>query len=79
MPKSKLFNTIIPALMSYLTNNDNIYKIGTTVFAKSKPGVALTIMRYYHRTYYCVDACDPKGTQFEYFEKELVPPQRKVA
>ena len=65
--------------MSYLTNNDNLYKIGTAVFAKSRPDVALVIMRYYHRTYYCVDVCDPTGKQLEYFEKDLIPPRRKAA
>ena len=66
-------------LMSYLTNNDNIYKIGAAVFAKSRPEVALVIMRYYHRTYYCVDVSDPTGKQLEYFEKDLIPPRRKAA
>jgi hypothetical protein len=74
------FSTIIRlALMSYLTNNDNIYKIGTTIFAKTKPDAALVIMRYYHRTYYCVDVSDATGKQREYFEKDLIPPNRKVA
>ena len=61
--------------MSYLTNNDNVYKIGTTIFAKAKPDVPLVIMRYYHRTYYCVAVSDPMGTQREYFEKDLVRPR----
>jgi hypothetical protein len=65
--------------MSYLTNNDNIHKIGATVFAKSKPDVALVIMRYYHRTYYCVGIADPTGNQREYFEKDLLPARRKAA
>jgi hypothetical protein len=65
--------------MSYLTNNDNIYKIGSVVFAKSKPDVALVIMRYYHRTYYCLDAANPTGGQREYFEKDLISQRRKAA
>lgn len=65
--------------MSYLTNNDNIYKIGTTIFAKSRPDVALVIMRYYHRTYYCVEVSDARGKQYEYFEKELFPARKKAA
>jgi hypothetical protein len=65
--------------MSYLTNNDNIYKIGSTVTAKAKPNLPLVIMRYYHRTYYCMDVSDPTGRQREYFEKDLNPPNRRVA
>lgn len=72
-------STILLAVMSYLTNNDNIYKIGSTIFAKLKPDVALVIMRYYHRTYYCLDISDPAGRHREYFEKDLIAPRRKAA
>ena len=77
--RSRILNEIDTTLMSYLTNNDNIYKIGTTIFAKSKPDVALVIMKYYHRTYYCVDVSDPTGRQYEFFEKDLLPARRKAA
>jgi len=60
--------------MSYITNNDNIYKIGATITTKANPEVKLVIMRYYHRTYYCADANDPTQKLNEYFEKQLMPP-----
>jgi len=62
------------ANMSYITNNDNIYKIGATITAKASPDVKLIIMRYYHRTYYCADVSDPTQKHREYFEKQLIPP-----
>lgn len=60
--------------MSYLTNNDNIYKEGTRIAAKSAPGLELQIVRYFHRTYYCTIIGDPTQKQLTYFERELLPP-----
>lgn len=60
--------------MSYITNNDNIYKIGATVTAKANPDVKLTIIKYFHRTYYCADVNDPTQKLNAYFEKQLIPP-----
>lgn len=60
--------------MSYNTNNDNIYKVGTIISAKADPGLKLIIMKYYHRTYYCADANDPGSKHLSYFERELIPP-----
>lgn len=60
--------------MGYNTNDDNIYKVGAMVTAKSNPGLKLVIMRYYHRTYYCVDINDAGAKQVSYFERELSLP-----
>jgi hypothetical protein len=60
--------------MGYNTNDDNIYKVGAMVTAKADPDLKLIIMRYYHRTYYCVDVNDPGGIQLSYFERELSLP-----
>lgn len=60
--------------MGYNTNDDNIYKVGATVTTKSNPDLKLMIMRYYHRTYYCVDVNDAGGKQVSYFERELSLP-----
>jgi hypothetical protein len=62
--------------MSYKTNNDNIYKVGTIVTAKADPELKLIIMKYYQRTYYCAVVNDPSHKHFAYFEKELIPPSR---
>ena len=60
--------------MSYKSNADNIYKVGTIITAKVHPDVKLIIMKYYHRTYYCAAADNPSGKHLTYFERELVPP-----
>jgi hypothetical protein len=61
--------------MSYLTNNDNIYDVGTLVRAKSAPDCELRIAKYYHRTYYCVVVGDVTEKHLAYFEKDLISPQ----
>ena len=60
--------------MGYNTNDDNIYKVGAMVTSKSDPDLKLVIMRYYHRTYYCVGINDTGGKQLSYFERELSLP-----
>jgi hypothetical protein len=60
--------------MSYLTNNDNIYKVGTIIRAKSAPDSELRIAKYFHRTYYCILVGDATEKHLTYFEKELFSP-----
>jgi hypothetical protein len=60
--------------MSYRTNSDNIYKVGTIIRAKTAPGQKLTIVKYYQRTYYCDAVGEPALKQLAYFERELIPP-----
>ena len=62
--------------MSYRSNNDNIYTLGTIISAKARPHVKLIIRKYYHRTYYCEVMDDLTHTHLEYFEKELIPPSK---
>lgn len=64
------------ACMSYLTNNDNIYTLGTVITAKARPQVKLIIRKYYHRTYFCEVMDDLTQKHLEYFEKELIPPRK---
>jgi hypothetical protein len=63
--------------MSYNTNDDNIYKVGTIIKAKVFPNIELIIMKYYHRTYFCADLNEPSRKHFAYFERELIPPTKK--
>ncbi len=56
------------------TNTDNLYKEGTLITAKAYPDEKLTIMRYYHRIYYCSRIDNPDLKQLVYFERELIPP-----
>jgi hypothetical protein len=60
--------------MSYLTNNDNIYEVGSLIRAKSAPDSELRIAKYFHRTYYCVVVGDVTQQYLTYFEKELLSP-----
>lgn len=62
--------------MSYQTNNDNIYALGTVITAKAHPHVKLIIRKYYHRTYFCAVMDDLTQKHLEYFEKELIPPRK---
>jgi hypothetical protein len=60
--------------MSYRTNEDNIYTIGTIITALEGPAVLLRIDQYYQRIYYCSIQGDQAAKQKAYFERELVPP-----
>lgn len=64
--------------MAAQTPNDNKYDVGTIIFAKTNPQLALTINKYYKRIYYCGVASQPDRYQFAYFERELVPPARLI-
>ena len=63
--------------MSYISNNDNIYKVGSIISARTNPELKLIILKYYHRTYYCVDADNPSSKQLSYFERDLIAPSGK--
>ncbi len=63
--------------MGVNTSDDNKYNVGTMIFAKSNPQLALIIKKYYQRIYYCGVATQPDGHQFAYFERELVPPAKE--
>ncbi len=63
--------------MSYHTNEDNIYAVGTIIAAKEAPTVLLEITKYYQRIYYCSVAGDKGANQKVYFERELIAPGSK--
>lgn len=56
-------------------NNDNIYKEGAIICAKSAPELRLVIMKYRQRIYYCAAMDHPEQNHFAYFEGELIPPR----
>jgi hypothetical protein len=60
--------------MSYRTNTDNNYAVGTSITAKENPSLKLTITKYYQRIYYCTVVGDEQRKQLAYFERELLPP-----
>ena len=58
--------------MSYQTNADNIYSVGTVITAKEAPAVKLEIIKYYQRIYYCAVVGNITAKLKVYFERELV-------
>ncbi|MEJ1238421.1 hypothetical protein WBG78_09840 [Chryseolinea sp. T2] len=60
--------------MSYQTNEDNIYGIGTFITAKEAPTIKLKITTYIQRIYYCSVVGDDTAKQKAYFERELIEP-----
>ncbi|HEU5289895.1 MAG TPA: hypothetical protein VFU05_04575 [Cyclobacteriaceae bacterium] len=60
--------------MSYQTNEDNIYAVGTFITAKEAPTVQLKIANYYQRLYYCSIVGNETAKLKVYFERELVTP-----
>jgi hypothetical protein len=60
--------------MSYRTNEDNTYAVGTIVAAKEHPSLQLQIRKYYQRIYYCTALGDKSNKQLVYFDRELMPP-----
>ena len=64
--------------MSYRTNEDNSYAVGTVVMAKEDPIRQLEITKYYQRIYYCSIVGDEAAKQKVYFERELMAPERKM-
>lgn len=59
-------------------NNDNIYPVGTMIFAREQPSLKLVIEQYMQRIYYCRVLSQPGAKQIPYFEKELIPPSLTV-
>lgn len=55
-------------------NNDNIYKIGTTIHAHQNPDVELVIISYKARIYYCTATRTEQKNVIAYFEHELIEP-----
>ena len=53
--------------MSTRISEDNIYPVGTIVYAREHPKVQLTIRRYYQRIYYCTPVLDTAQKDFAYF------------
>lgn len=59
-------------------NSDNIYPIGTMIFARAQPDLKLVIEQYLQRIYFCRVLDQPDTKQFPYFEKELIPPSLTI-
>lgn len=53
-------------------NNDNIYNLGTTIYARANPDVKLFILDYKSRIYYCKIADVEGGEVLAYYERELI-------
>jgi hypothetical protein len=62
--------------MSYRTNEDNVYMVGTMIMAKEAPTVKLEIQKYYQRIYYCSIIGDDASKQKAYFERDLIAPKK---
>ena len=60
--------------MPYQTNNDNIYSVGTLIFAKEAPTVQLQIKHYYQRIYYCGIVGSESAKNKVFVERELIAP-----
>jgi hypothetical protein len=60
--------------MSYQTNDDNVYSVGTIITAKEAPTIKLEIKRYIQRIYYCSIVGEESVKQKVYFERELIAP-----
>jgi hypothetical protein len=60
--------------MPYQNNEDNIYQVGTLIFARESPTVRLEIKKYRQRIYYCAIVGDESAKQKAYFERELIAP-----
>ncbi len=52
---------------------ENIFPIGSEVFAKVNPDLKLTIRKYLKRIYYCTISNDPSRKELVYYERELIP------
>jgi hypothetical protein len=52
---------------------ENIFPIGSEVFAKVNPDLKLTIRQYLKRIYYCTVNGNPSQKDLVYFERELMP------
>ncbi|WP_439882653.1 hypothetical protein ACSX1A_05670 [Pontibacter sp. MBLB2868] len=52
---------------------ENIFPIGSEVFAKVNPDLRLTIRQYLKRIYYCTVNNNPSQKDLVYYERELIP------
>ncbi len=50
-----------------------IFKAGDAVYALIKPELKLIVDHYIDRIYYCKDEISADGSEYAYFERELVP------
>jgi hypothetical protein len=64
--------------MSFKTNTDNAYPVGTHIAAKEDPATRLVIEKYYQRIYYCSLEKDVTAKHRAYFERELIAPEIKM-
>jgi hypothetical protein len=62
--------------MSFRTNEDNIYPVGTIITAKEDVTTKLVVKKYYQRIYYCAILSGEDGKQKVYFERELIAPEK---
>ena len=53
--------------------NDNIFKVGTSVSAKADPSVKLIIKKYIHCFYHCAVVDDTARKHLRYLERDLMP------
>jgi hypothetical protein len=56
---------------------ENIFPEGSGVYAKEDPTCKLLIRRYVDRVYYCKVQRDPSLKERVYFERELIPLQKR--
>jgi hypothetical protein len=63
--------------MSFQNNQDNVYQVGTIIFAKEDPTIKLEIMKYRSRIYYCDVVGNEQAKQRAYFERELISPTKQ--
>jgi len=59
-------------------NDDNIYPVGSFVYARAQPDLKLVIEQYMQRVYFCGVFMQPGSKQIPYFERELLPPVTPV-
>jgi hypothetical protein len=56
---------------------ENKFKEGELVYARVNPTLILVIRRYVNRIYYCKIQADPSHKELVYFERELIPHNKK--
>ncbi|HTF17753.1 MAG TPA: hypothetical protein VK658_06760 [Chryseolinea sp.] len=61
------------------TNKDNIFKTGTTIYARVNPTEKLFIIDYKARVYYCNTVGVNGGVIRAYFERELIPDVQRLS
>lgn len=59
-------------------NNDNVYRTGTTIYARVNPDIRLFIREYKARIYYCNVVGAEGGAVLTYFERELIPDVQRL-